>query len=82
MKGTKFQKHKSVKMAWERGTNEYFYLPCATILWCPSCQLPEDKGNNETHFLASTELSRLEGLGFHFSQIGLASMIKLHTSVI
>ena len=48
-------------MAWERGTNEYFCLPCATILWCPSYQLPEDKGNNETHLLASTELSGLEG---------------------
>ena len=27
--------------------------------------LPEDKSNNETHPLASTELSRLENLGFH-----------------
>ena len=26
---------------------------------------PEDKGNNETHLLASTELSGLENLGFH-----------------
>ena len=62
---------KSAKMAWEQGTNEYFYLPCATILWCPSCQLPEDKGNNETHFLASTELPRLEKSWFPLSQIGL-----------
>ena len=69
-------------MAWERGTNEYFCLPYATILWCPSYQLLEDRGNNDTHLLASTELSGLEGLGFHFSQIGLASMIKVHTSVI
>ena len=56
---------KSAKMAWERGTNEYFCLPCATILWCPSYQLPEDKSNNEIHPLASTELYGLENLGFH-----------------
>ena len=55
----------SAKMAWEQGTNEYFYLPCAAILWCPSYQLPEDKSNKETRPLASTELSRLENLGFH-----------------
>ena len=30
-----------------------------------SYQPPKDKGNNETHLLASTELSRLENLGFH-----------------
>ena len=65
MKRTKIREHKSAKMAWERGTNEYSCLPYATILWCPSCQLPEDKSNNETHPLASIELSRLENLGFH-----------------
>ena len=70
------KKHKSAKMAWERGTNEYFCLPCATILWCPSYQLPEDKGNNETHPLASTKLSGLEKSWFPLSQIGLLSMIK------
>ena len=64
-KGQKSQKHKSAKMAWECGTNEYLCLPSATILWCPSCQLPEDKNNNETHLSASTELSGLENLGFH-----------------
>ena len=46
---------KSAKVAWECGTNEYSYLPDATILWCLSCQLPEDKINNETHLLASAE---------------------------
>ena len=56
---------KNAKVAWECGTNEYLYLPSATILWCPSCQLPEDKNNNETHLSASTELSGLENLGFH-----------------
>ena len=66
MKGTKVQKHKSVKIAWERGTNEYCCLLTATILWCLRWYLPENTGNNETHTLASTELSRLEGLGFHF----------------
>ena len=40
---------------------------------------PEDKDNNEIHPLASVELSGLEDLGFHFSQIGLSSMIKGHT---
>ena len=39
----------SAKMAWELGTNEYFYLPYVTILWCPSWKLPEDRGKNETH---------------------------------
>ena len=65
MKGTKAQKHKSVKMAWERGTNEYCRSLSVTILWCPRFSLPENRGNNETHTLASTELSRLESLGFH-----------------
>ena len=82
MKKDKVLKQKSAKMAWERGTNEYFCSLSVTILWCPRFSLPENKGNNETHTLASTELSGLEGLGFHFSQIGLASMIKVHTSVI
>ena len=63
------QKHKSAKVAWERRTNEYLCLPCAAILWCPSYQLPKDKGNNETHLLASTELSGLENLGFHFPKL-------------
>ena len=65
MKRTKIQKHKSAKMAWEWGTNEYSCLLHATILWCPSCQLPKDKINNETHLSASTELSGLENLDFH-----------------
>ena len=34
-----------------------------------SSQPPEDKGNNETHLLASTELSGLENLGFHFPKL-------------
>ena len=68
MKGTKVQKHKSVKMAWERGTNGYCYLLSVAILWCPRCWLPEDRGNNETHSLAPTELFGLEGFGFHFPQ--------------
>ena len=40
---------KKCKMAWEWGTNEYFYLPYVTILWCSSWKLLEDKGKNETH---------------------------------
>ena len=56
---------KSAKMAWECGANEFSCSSYATILWCLSCQLSEDKINNETHPLASTELSRLENLGFH-----------------
>ena len=35
---------KKYKMAWEWGTNEYFCLPYVTILWCPSWELPEDRG--------------------------------------
>ena len=65
-KGQKSKSTKDAKVAWERGTNEYLCLPYATILWCPSYQLPEDKSNNETHPLASTELSGPEDLGFHF----------------
>ena len=34
-----------------------------------SYQPPEDKSNNETHFLASTELSGLENIGFHFPKL-------------
>ena len=30
-----------------------------------SYQPPEDKGNNETHRLASTKLSGIENFGFH-----------------
>ena len=67
---------KSAKMAWECRTNEYSYSPYATIMWCLSCQLPEDKINNETHLSASAELSGLGNLGFPLSQIGLSSMIK------
>ena len=48
---------KSAKVAWECGTNEYFYLLYATILWCPSWQLSEDKSNNEIHLSALKELS-------------------------
>ena len=74
------QKHKSAKMAWECGTNEYLCLPSATILWCPSCQLPEDKNNNETHLSASTELSGLENLGFHSPLLDYYQWLKVHTS--
>ena len=35
-----------------------------------SYQPLEDKGNNETHLLASTELSGLEGLSFLFPLMG------------
>ena len=63
-------------MAWERGTSEYFSLPCATILWCPNYQLPEDKGNNETHPLASIELSGLENIGFHSPKLDYYQSFK------
>ena len=67
-------------MAWERGTNEYFCLPYATILWCPSFQLPKDKGNNETYLLASVELSGLENLGFYSPKLDYDQWLKVHTS--
>ena len=50
-KRTKSAKAQKCKMSWEWGTNEYFCLPYVTILWCPSWELPEDKGKNETHIL-------------------------------
>ena len=31
------------QVAWECGTNDYFCLPCVTILWCSSWKLPNDK---------------------------------------
>ena len=40
---TKSPKAQKCEMAWEWGTNEYC-LPCVTILWCPSWELPKDKG--------------------------------------
>ena len=40
----KSPKAQKCKMAWEWGTNEYFYLPDVTILWCPSWKLPKDSG--------------------------------------
>ena len=43
-KGQKSPKAQKWKMAWEWGTNEYFCLPYVTILWCPSQELPEDRG--------------------------------------
>ena len=80
MKGTKFQKYKSAKMAWEQGTNKYCCSPSATILWCPRCQLPEGIGNNETHTLASTDLSGIENLGFHSPLLDYYQWLKVHTS--
>ena len=44
------KKHKKCKMAWERGTHEYFYLPYVTILWCPIYKLPEDRDNKWNSF--------------------------------
>ena len=64
----KSPKAQKCKMAWEWGTNEYFCLPYVTILWCPSWELPKDKGKKMKFiFLVSKELSRLWNLGFHFS---------------
>ena len=45
-----------------------------------SYQPPEDKGNNETHLLASTELSGLENLGFHSPKLDYYQWLKEHTS--
>ena len=48
----------------EEQTNIYVYhmlQSCGVQIYQP----PEDKGSNETHLLASTELSGLENLGFH-----------------
>ena len=40
----KSPKAKKCKMAWEWGTNKYLCLPYVTILWCPSWELPKDRG--------------------------------------
>ena len=62
-KGTKVQKHKKCKMAWEWGTNGYICLPYVTILWCLSWQ--PSKGRDKIKFIFSTskELSRLWNIG-------------------
>ena len=39
-------------VAWEWGTNEYFYLPCVTILWCLSWKLPKDKFKMKSAYLS------------------------------
>ena len=39
-------------MAWEWGTNEYFCLPCVTILWCLSWKLPKDKVKMKSAYLS------------------------------
>ena len=55
------------KMAWEWGTNEYFCLPCVTMLWCLSWKPPKDRGKMNFIYLASKELSWLwdSKFGFH-----------------
>ena len=53
------------QMAWEWGTNEYFCLPCVTILWCLSWKPPKDRGKTKSTHLASKELSWLWYFGFH-----------------
>ena len=46
----KSPKAQKCKMVWEWETNEYFCLLYVTILWCPSWELPEDRGKkNEIH---------------------------------
>ena len=62
----KFTSTQKYKMAWKWGTNEYFCLPCVTILWCLSWKLLEDRGKMKLIYLASKELYWLWSLGFHF----------------
>ena len=65
-KGTKVQKHKKCKMAWEWGKNGYICLPYVTIMWCLSWKLPKDRGKTKLILLASKELSRLWNPGSLF----------------
>ena len=39
-------------MAWERGTNEYFCLPCVTIFWRLNWKLPKDKVKMKSTYLS------------------------------
>ena len=64
----KSPKAQKCEMACEWGTNEYLCLLYVTILWCPSWELPEDKGKKmKLIILASKELSILLNLGSHYS---------------
>ena len=40
------------QVAWEWGTNEYFCLPCVTILWRLSWKLPKDKVKMKSAYLS------------------------------
>ena len=70
-------------MAWEWGTNEYFYLPYVTIMWCPRWKLPKDRGKKiKLIFLASKELSWISNLGSTFLKLDYHQWLKVHTFVI
>ena len=79
-KGQNSKSTKKCKMTWEWGTNEYFYLPYVTILWCPSWKLPGDRGKNmQLIFRDSKELSWIWNLGFHFPKLDYHQWLKVHT---
>ena len=54
----------NAKRAWEWGTNEYVCPNSVTILWCLSQKQPNAEVN-ESHILASEELSKLWKPGYH-----------------
>ena len=49
---TKHLKGTKVQLAWEWGTNEYFYSPCVPILWHLSWKLPKDKVKMKSTYLS------------------------------
>ena len=70
------------QVAWEWGTNEYFCLPCVTILWCLSWNLTKDRGKMKFIYLALKELYWLWNLGFHFPKLDYPQWLKVHISAI
>ena len=70
-------------MAWEWGTNEYLCLPYVTILWCPSWELPEDKGKKwNSYSWPQKSYLDFEILVSIFPKLVYHQWLKVHTSYI
>ena len=70
-------------MAWEWGTNEYFCLPYVTILWCPSWELPNDRGKKWNSYpWPQTSYLDFEILVFIFPKLDYHQWLKVHTFAI
>ena len=67
--------NKKCQVAWEWGTNEYFFLPCVTILWRLGWKLPKDKAKMKSAYLSLERVILNLKFWFPFPKIGLSSMI-------